>query len=330
MDELTLLRDWDADRTGPSEAARATARARLDAAMADEIGPVALRGVASRESTSRHGSLSRRLVFRTAFAGLAAAAVGVAVVVADGEGDGDGGRENENPRLRLSAVEVLRRAADRTRSLGSDLPVPRNDQYFYTRTRIMRTPVKGGKTRTWTDESWMSVDGSKPSRRQEHGKVHHDPPLGKHEVRWPPTVYSKLQKMPTDPDELLDRLRFGQEASAKADMHAFFEGCMLMMGPRVMPPGLQAAAFEALSKLERIRIDRDAVDVAGRSAVGVSYPKADWTFLFDPRTYDYLGLRTKGSVPKKVGKDEWVQTGWYWETRTLQEIQVVDRIGRHD
>ncbi|MGN9761738.1 CU044_5270 family protein [Streptomyces sp. SD31] len=313
MDELTRVRAWEAAPNGPSDQARAAARARLQTAMDEESRSLAFRGRA----------LSRRLMFRASLAGLGAAAVGVAVVVARGDED------DSTPRLRtVSATEVLRRAAERTRTQGSDLPVPRDDQYFYTLTYITRTPVKGGRTRTWTDESWMSVDGSKPSRREEYGKVHNDPPLGEHEVRWPPTVYSKLQKLPTDPDKLLDRFRFGQKVSPETDRHAFMEGCMLMMGPRVMPPGLQAAAFEALSKLPRIRLDYDDVDVDGRSAVGVSYPELDWTFLFDRRTYDYLGLRTKGSVPKKVGKDDWVQTGWYWETRTLQDIQVVDRIGQ--
>ncbi|MGI5377374.1 CU044_5270 family protein [Streptomyces sp. CA-251387] len=316
MDELTMVREWDGGTAsdGPSVQARADARARLRTAIDEE----------SRSAASRGRALSRRVMFRASLAGLGAAAVGVAVVVARGDED-DG-----TPRLStVSATEVLRRAAERSRSQGSDLPVPRNDQYFYTKTYIRRTPVKGGKTRTWTDESWMSVDGSKPSLREEYGKIHHDPPLGEHEVRWPPTVYSKLKAMPTDPDKLLAQFRFGGEKTPEADRNAFFEGCMLMMGPRVMPPGLQAAAFEALSKLPRIRLDYDDVDVVGRSAVGVSYPGVDWTFLFDGRTYDYLGLRTKGSVPKKVGKDEWVQTGWYWETRTLQDLQVVDRIGQH-
>ncbi|MFI7410966.1 CU044_5270 family protein [Streptomyces sp. NPDC049627] len=316
MDELTTVREWGTATApdGPSDQARAAARARLRTAIDEE----------SRSAASRGRVLSRRVVFRASLAGLSAAAVGVAVVVARGDEDDD------TPRLStVSATEVLRRAAQRTRAEGSDLPVPRNDQYFYTQTYITRTPVKGGKTRTWTDESWMSVDGSKPSLREEYGKIHHDPPLGEHEVRWPPTVYSKLQTMPTDPDELLKQFRRVGGDSPKADMLAFMEGCMLMMGPRVMPPGLQAGAFEALSKLPRIRLDFDDVDVVGRSAVGVSYPEANWTFLFDRRTYDYLGLRTKGSVPRKVGKDDWVQSGWYWETRTLQDIRVVDRIGQH-
>ncbi|MFF8432075.1 CU044_5270 family protein [Streptomyces sp. NPDC016566] len=313
MDELTMVRGWEADEQGLSDDARVAARARLGAAMAEE----------SRGGASRGGVLSRRLVFRTALVGVTAAAVGATVVVSRDAGD------DHKPRLgAISATEVLRKAADRSRAAGSDLPVPRDDQYFYYRTYILRTPVKGGRTRTWTDESWMSVDGSKPSLREEHGKIHHDPPLGEHEVRWPPTVYSKLKAMPTDPDKLLARFRMGRPGSPDNDRYAFFEGCMLLMGPRVMPPGLQAAAFEALAKLPRIRLDYDAVDVAGRSAVGVSYPKTEWTFLFDRKTYDYLGLRTKGSSPRKV-HGEWKQANWYYETRSLQDIQVVDGIGQH-
>ncbi|HLL38009.1 MAG TPA: CU044_5270 family protein [Streptomyces sp.] len=310
MDELTTVRAWDADGGELSDEARAAAWTRLLAAVAEEG-----RGAAPVRP------LSRRLVFRAALGGAAAAAVG-AVVVARDQGS------PRTPALEpVSAHDVLRRAAARTRAVGSDLPVPRDDQYFYTRTHIRQTPLKGGRTRTWTDESWLSVDGSKPSLREQHGKVHHDPPLGKHEVIWPPTVYSGLQKLPTDPDKLLDVLRLDQEVSPESDMHVFFEGCMLLMGPRVMPPGLQAATFDALSKLPRIRLDHDAVDGAGRAAVGVSYPGTEFTFLFDRTTYDYLGLRTKGSVPKKV-KGEWIQAGWYYETRSLEDIQVVDRIGQ--
>ncbi|WP_317446394.1 CU044_5270 family protein [Streptomyces collinus] len=315
MDELTRVRRWDSAGQGPSDQARAAARARLDAAVAAET---------SRGRTVRAGGPSRRLVLRTGLAGAAAAGVGVTVVVTR-----DGGGHDRTTRLHtVSAAEVLRRAADRTRTANSDLPVPRDDQYFYTRTYVVQTYLKGGRTRTWTDESWMSVDGSKPSLRQEHGKIHHDPPLGKHEVLWPPTVYSRLQKWPTDPDKLLDQFRHGMKSSLRNDVDAFFEGCMLLMGPRVLPPALQAAAFEALSKLPRIRLDYHDATVAGRRAVGVSHPKAAFTFLFDRKTYDYLGLRTKGSSAKKVN-GEWKQVNYYYRTTTLEDIQVVDRIGQH-
>ncbi|MFJ3639311.1 CU044_5270 family protein [Streptomyces sp. NPDC090108] len=316
MDEVTLLREWDTAGQGPSGPARDAARARLAAAVAEE----------SRGDRARVRAPGRRLVLRTAFAGAAAAVVGTTVFVARDPGHG---RAPGAPRLEsVSATQVLLRAAHRSRGTRRELPVPRDDQYLYSRTYIRRTSLTGGRVRTWDDESWMSVDGSKPSLRQEHGDIHHDPPLGEHEVRWPPTVYAQLEKIPADPDRILAGLLRGMPATdPTAGVMAFTQGCMLMMGPRVTPPGLQAAAFEALAKLPRIRLDRHALDGDGREAVGVSYPGSTFTFLFDRRTYDYLGLRVKGHGLKRVN-GEWETAHWYYETRTLREVRVVDRIGQ--
>ncbi|WP_406172514.1 hypothetical protein [Streptomyces sp. NBC_00996] len=63
-----------------------------------------------------------------------------------------------------------------------------------------------------------------------------------------------------------------------------------MRGPRVMPPGLQAAAFEAVAKLPRIKIVDDEVDALGRHGIGISYPKMPFGLVFDRDTYAYLGL----------------------------------------
>ncbi|MFD8219771.1 CU044_5270 family protein [Streptomyces sp. NPDC059697] len=311
MDDLTELREWEAGNLQLTPQARAAARARLLGAIDHE----------TRQST--RSRLSRRLALRGAFVGAAAAAVAGIAVAVTRDGDNEG-----TPNLTmLSAAQILQKAADASRADRSRLPIPRDDQYFYTRTYIARTPRKGGRTRTWTDESWMSVDGSKPSRRQEYGKVHHDPPLSKHEVRWPPTVYAKLKKLPTDPDKLLETLRHGQKSTPQTDRDAFFDACLLMQGPRVMPPGLQAAAFGALAGIPRVRVDRDEVDILGRRGIGVSYPGIDFTFLFDRDTYVYLGMRLKGSTVKLVHGD-WQETNPYFETKGLQQIAVVDRIGQ--
>ncbi|WP_327692226.1 CU044_5270 family protein [Streptomyces sp. NBC_00461] len=309
MDDLTALREFEADVPALTDEARFAARDRLRHAIREE---------------SRPGRLSRRLVFRTAVAATAAAAVaGGAAVVAGREEDTDA------PRMTpLSAAQLLRKAAGRSRSVAGGLPIPRNDQYLYTKTYITRTYVKGAKTRTWTDESWLSVDGSKPSWREEYGKIHHDPPLGRHEVRWPPTEYAKLATWPTDPDTLLKRLMMTGVESPEANGMAFMNACMLMTGPRVMPPGLEAATFEAVAKIPGIRLDYHDVDALGRHGIGVSYPRVTFSFVFDPRTYAYLGLRLKGSSAKKIN-GTWRQVGWYYEMRGLEEAGVVDRIGLH-
>lgn len=100
----------------------------------------------------------------------------------------------------------------------------------------------------------------------------------------------------------------------------------LFVVPRVMPPGLEAATFEAVAKIPGIRLD-DEVDALGRRGIGVSYPKLSFTFIFDSETYAYLGLRLKGSTVIAVGKG-FRSVGWYHEMRSLQELRVVDRIGQ--
>lgn len=310
MDDLTAVREFEADVAPLTDDARFAARARLRRAMVRE---------------GRPGALSRRIVLRVAVAGTAAAAVAGGVVVANRR-DGDGSREGDAPQMAtLSAAQLLSRAADRSRADSAGTPVPRNDQYVYTKTYITRTYVEGGKRRTWTDESWISVDGSKPSRRQEYGKVHHDPPLGKHEVMWPPTEYAELAKWPTDPDELLKWLRMGGQDSQ--DMMAFANAVQFFVVPRIMPPGLEAATFEAVARIPGIRIDRQAVDGLGRKGVAVSYPKFDFAFIFDATDYTYLGLRLKGSTADLVD-GKFKHRDRYHEMRAREELGVVDRIGQ--
>lgn len=304
MDDLTTLPELEPDVPPLTDAARSAARARLQRAIVRE---------------GRPHALSRRLMIRVAVAGTAAAVV-VGGVVATRHDQG-----SDAPRMTsLSAAQLLHRAADKSRAGGVRLPVPRNDQYVYTRTYLTRTYTKDGRVKTWTDESWISVDGSKPSRRQEYGKVHNDPPLGKHEVVSPPTEYAELAKWPTDPDKLLQWLRMG---SADADMHAFMRACQFFVVPRVMPPGLEAAVFEAVARIPGIRLDRRAVDGLGRRGIAVTYPKLTYAFIFDPTTYAFLGLRLTGGTGDYVD-GKYTTRDRYREMRSREQIGVVDRIGQ--
>jgi hypothetical protein len=310
VDDLTAVRELAADVPPLTDEARSAARVRLRGAVLQE---------------SRPGALSRRLMLRVAVAGTAAAAVagGVAVATRDGQGA-------DGPRMAtLSAAQLLRRAADRTRADGADLPVPRNDQYLYTKTYISRTFADGGRTTTWSDESWTSVDGSKPSRRQEYGKVYIDPPLGEDEVRWPPTEYSALAQWPTDPDELLERLRLRSRKGKGRDddRTAFMNAVQFFVVPRAMPPGLEAAVFEAVAKIPRIRLDREAVDALGRRGIAVAYPDFDFAFLFDTKTSAYLGLNVDGGTGEMVDGRMKLRDR-YHELRARQATGVVDRIGQ--
>jgi hypothetical protein len=324
MDDLVSVREVAADTPPLTANARAAARDRLRVAITAE----------SRRPVST--LLPRRTALRVAFAATVAVGVGGAAVVA-----AERGGTTRSPRMEtLSAAQVLHKAAGRTRSGGTELPIPRDDQYIYSKTFTTHTPLKGGKTTTWTDESWLSVDGSKPSRREELGKVHIDPPLGKHEVPSFPTEYAALKKWPTDPDELLKWLGQGSTVTVVTpkgssgpaptvdpDEVVYSSACELMKGPRVMPPGLQAAAFEALAKLPRIKLDHDGVDALGRHGIGVSYPNVSFSLVFDRSTYDYLGMRQTGSHAEHTG-GTWKQVGWYTEITAQEKVGVVDRIGQ--
>ncbi|MFI6490501.1 CU044_5270 family protein [Streptomyces sp. NPDC050564] len=302
-DDLASVRELAADPPPPTDEARAAARARLQSAITRE----------TREGIAV--ALPRRLLFRAAIAATAAAAVAGTTVVAV-----HGKDSNDAPRMTtLSAAQVLHKAADRSRSDSADLPIPRNDQYLYTKEVTTRTWLKSGKVEKFTDESWLSVDGSKTSRYSYEGRILDEPPLGKHHVRWPPTEYAKLKKWPTDPDKLLKALRRGGDGSDMADQIAFMDAVMLMRGPRVMPPGLQAAAFEAVAKLPDIVIDHDEVDALGRHGIGISYPKTTFGLVFDRDTYAYLGLRQTGSTSGGTK---------YKQVKGLVKAAVVDKLGQ--
>lgn len=312
MDDLTAVRELRADVPPLTDRARDDARARL------------LRAVDHETRPRRAGAFPRRLALRTAIAATATAAVATGTVVLTTDG---GEQDTTAPQL-AGAARLLHRAAERSRSDSAHLPVPRNDQYLYTKEITTRTFLKGGRIQRFTDESWLSVDGSKPSRYSYYGRILDEPPLGEHQVRWPPTEYAKLRKWPTDPDKLLAVLRLSAADSPEADQDAYLNACLLMRGPRVMPPGLQAAAFEAVAQLPGIELDHDAVDALGRRGVAVSHPGLTFAFIFDPKTYAYLGLRQEGSKGGQWADGKLRGGQKYTEVKGLVAVGVVDRIGQ--
>ncbi|MFD5521837.1 CU044_5270 family protein [Streptomyces sp. NPDC127066] len=306
MDDLSLVRDLAAEQAAPTDRARAVAFARLQTAIGEETGD-------GSGALARQRPLSRRLVFRAAIAATGTAAVtGTTLLAVRGKNGGG---------TQLTAAQVLHKAANRSRSDGTDLPIPRDDQYMYLKEVTHRTYDRRGRKMRLVDEYWLSVDGSKTSRSIYNGRIQDDPPLGKHQVQSIPLQYAKLKKWPTDPDELLKWFRHG-EAPGKnpdRDMMAYMDACLLLRGPRVLPPGLRAAAFEALAKMPAVRIDHDHVDALGRHGVAVSYPGESFGLVFDSETYAYLGMFEWG-ISEKNGR--------FSQVRAAVAQGVVDRIGQ--
>jgi hypothetical protein len=285
MNEIELLREWDADAPPLSDTARARARFRLYQAMQAPAAPVAV---------------GRRPLLRVAVAAVAATAVTATVVVAQNTGD-------SAPRTRtVSATTVLRGAA--ADALRTEKPVaPRDDQFIYTKEVIERRPVGGGPVKRYVDESWSSVDGSKKSYVSELGTKQWVPPAQKGQYSWPPQEWSKLKKLPLDPARLTIVLReagtkpnFGRET--RADEWPMIQMSLSgLLRHSILPKGLRSAAFEALAAVPGVEVLPGRTGFNGHTAIGVRYvgpPGTPWedgrrVLLFDAKTYQYLGLRER-------------------------------------
>lgn len=297
MDELTLLRELQDDVPGPTARADRAARGRLDREIRRSRASGAPARVPGSRPRWRAGAVA---------VGALAIAVGAVMLVLDAGRDAQPGP----PSLRLaSAEQVLRHAALRSAAVGA-APIPRDDQYVYTKA-IMQEG-----TRVFVDENWRSVDGRRPSRISERGHTWISPPPGPNVVTWPPTSYAKLAALPTEPRALLRAVavrRYETAPTLTAENYdvAYESLIFLLHGWRVMPPGLQAAAFDALALIPGVKIVDDDVDARGRHGYGIrrTGDSLDWTLIVDRKTYDYLGMRDGNQII------------------TLVDSGVVDRIG---
>ncbi|MFJ3440826.1 CU044_5270 family protein [Streptomyces sp. NPDC086081] len=307
MNELELLREWDADAPPLTDSVRARGRFRLYQEMR-----------APAVSTA----VPRRPLLRIAVATVAAAAVTTTVVVAGNTG-------TSPPARTVSAVTVLRGAAAEERRLEKPI-APRDDQFIYTKEIIKETPVGGGRSKTYVDESWNSVDGSKRSYVSELGHTQWVPPDRPGQRSWPPRRWAQLKQLPTDPDKLPIALReVGMRPDYERPMEAddwpmvqiFLSG--LLRAP-VLPEGLRPATFEALATVPGVKVIPGRTDVDGRAGIGIQYvgePGTPWAkgeqvLVFDAKTYRYLGMRDR----RTAGGTTYRQ----WSYRAAEA--VVDRV----
>ncbi|MET9966084.1 CU044_5270 family protein [Streptomyces sp. NPDC006356] len=330
-DELELLRNWNADAAPLTEPTRAQARHRLLNTIA---------------RTERHPepAPSRRLALRLATAAVVTMAVtGTAVVItADGADEGGGtDRAGTNaPRMRnAAAVTVLNGAA--AWATRHEKPVaPRDDQFIYSKRIIKETERETGTVKTYVDVNWDSVDGSKRSLTMELGRViWEEPPMGKKESVWPPREWSKLERLPTDPEKLIPRIIGAGTSDTSIDdftawdwYDAYFMLGELLKWP-VLPEGLRPAAYEALALVPGVKVTPGMEDSAGRTGVGISYPKhaseKGKYLIFDPESYEFLGFRDERT--SRSGKKTYIQLShvvdWAIVDRLKQTPQAPGRSG---
>ncbi|MEU6230359.1 CU044_5270 family protein [Streptomyces sp. NPDC047042] len=296
MNELDLLREWDADAPPLTDAVRTRVRFRLFQAMQAPTAPLSAAPTA----------IGRRPLLRIAVAAVAAAAVTATVVVAQNTGT--------SPHTQtVSAATVLRTAAAEERS--HEMPIaPRDDQFIYTKEIIEETPVGGGRSRTYVDESWNSVDGSKKSYVSELGHTQWVPPDQPGQRIWPPRRWSQLKQLPTHPGRLPIALRdlvgkpdYGRPVTA--DEWPFVQFYLSgLLRQAVLPKGLRPAAFEALATVPGVKVLPGRTDAGGRPGIGIQYigpPGTPWAdggrvLVFDAKSYQYLGMRDQRSAGGKT------------------------------
>jgi hypothetical protein len=207
----------------------------------------------------------------------------------------------------------------------------RDDQFIYSDSLVSYTTYTkvGGKMVGQTQSPhhetlWLPVDNARTGVSGIGGKIYHD--------RTPGSItspdYHFMETLPTDPDKLLDLLRaaiapdlkYAPAKHATADDLLWGMLAGLATQP-VMPPKLAAAVYQAAAKVPGITLVKDVTDAAGRHGIGVShnvvsFDKVTETWIFDPKTYQYLGER---EVNTKDGSNHGLTA--------LLRYGVVDKIG---
>ncbi len=300
QDEIKLLEDFCAAVRPPGPDRLSAARARLAA------------GIEGRQPSgrTRRGPGRARLLTwpRLAFTG--AVAVGAATALVIGLGIPFGGGPLAPP---ASAAELLQHAA--VAALAQ--PAPRDDQYIYTEAvgqGLTDDPGSsdGYATAREIQQTWQSVDGSKPSVAAMRPTCSFLGQPGEPAVNYsnchptikPPMLpapaaatYSGMETLPASPDAVLTymnahfKYEFGAPVPTTSDWREWAGIGVVLDFIGVVPPRLGAAMFEALAKIPGVYLLHNVADYAGRQGVAVAKNMGilRQELIFDPHTYQFLG-----------------------------------------
>lgn len=301
MNVLKLLAELRRETPPISAAAAQQARARLLTAAA---------GSPALKVRRRHSGLARRGWRVAAAAGLALVlTMGVTVTRHAGVDPERPGHGRSAPALLpvgvANAAELGQRAATVV-AAQPDLH-PRPHQWTYLEVRFATH-----KSGSWsygvgpgheTMRYWTRID-MKRFAVEQRGRLYQGRNY-QSSLAFPSPSYAYVRQLPTDPQALLARLyatfspggdrpygklRFSQEEQHRLVFHL----AMKLLWAHVLPPGVQAAIYQALPSIPGVQLQRDAVDAAGRHGVAfarINDGRVRQEIILDPRTYQYLGWR---------------------------------------
>jgi hypothetical protein len=110
------------------------------------------------------------------------------------------------------------------------------------------------------------------------------------------TPNAALVDLPSDPDALLAKLYRERDERGRGDSRdgAAFTAIGDVLRESLVPPRTSAALYRAAAKIPGVEVVRGVTDAAGRQGVAVAHTERsrrhEW--IFDERTYEYLGERS--------------------------------------
>jgi hypothetical protein len=232
----------------------------------------------------------------------------VALVTAAVAGLALASRPAPAPVVRLTAQQVLDRAA--TAALARPAVVPGPRQFVY-----LKTVTSGSGPSDGVAQYWLSVTGTRNGLTEQaghraqvilgcaHGRqtVHllrykgphyHGPAV----VRVPCTpVPAYLPTLPSRPGPLLVYL--GQHQAVRpGNLNDLFKAVDGLLGTDYLRPGQRAALYRLLARSPGLTVVPHATDIAGRTGLGVrwTYRGSTATMVFARGSFAYLGLTIRG------------------------------------
>jgi len=100
--------------------------------------------------------------------------------------------------------------------------------------------------------------------------------------------------LPTDPDLLLRQLYRQRAGQGNSPDEAVFTAIGDILFESLVPPLTRAALYRAAARIPGIEVVRGVTDAVGRPGVAVGRTDRGWRheWIFDERTYEYLGARS--------------------------------------
>ncbi|MEV7325922.1 CU044_5270 family protein [Streptomyces sp. NPDC093970] len=211
-------------------------------------------------------------------------------------------------------------------------PEPGPGQYIYIKSEVSYLTV----SHTDTDDSkamvqplhirevWNSPDGKQgwldePGYQPKGGSTLDTdvkPSLGG-------ASYDYLKALPTDPGALLKKIYEETKDQGNSPDQEAFATVGDLLNEELVPAKLSAALYRAAAKIPGVMVVDHAQDAAGREGIALAHvdqkggDRTEW--IFDPKTYAYLGSRAV-----QVEQADGIQPGTVLNRTAVLERTVVD------